>query len=222
MAEPTPRIAAAQRELLDGLVEEFLHNYRTGRTFVAVDGIVGAGMATFADALATRMMRAGHSVFRASIDNFHRPREARYLRGADSPEGFYRDSYDYDLFRRVLVEPFRMGGSAGFVTAAFDLGRDSQIEMDWKTGPRDATLVVDGIFLNRPELRALWNYSIWLDVDRRTADARPHVRDGRAGGPRYEGGQELYMSEAEPRARATAIVDNSNPEFPYRVFADSC
>ena len=53
--------------------------------------------------------RTGRAVFRASIDGFHRPRAERYARGRDSPEGFYRDSFDYSLFRRVLVEPFRDG-----------------------------------------------------------------------------------------------------------------
>jgi uridine kinase len=218
---PDP-FAMARRELLDALSDEFLHNYARGRTLLAIDGIDGAGTSTFADALAARMGRNGHSVFRASIDNFHRPRDDRYARGDDSPESFYRDSFDYDLFRRVLIEPFRMGGSTGFVMAAFDHERNTQIEMDWKTGPRDATLIVDGIFLNRPELRALWNYSVWLDVDRATVDERLRARDGAAGNPRNEGGQALYLAEASPRTRATAIVDNSDLEHPRRIFADSC
>lgn len=210
---PDP-FAMARRELLDAQSEEFLHNYARGRTLLAVDGIDGAGTSTFADALAARMGRNGHSVFRASIDDFHRPREDRYARGADSAEGFYRNSFDYDLFRRVLIEPFRMGGSTGFVTAAFDHERNTQIEMDWKTGPRDATLIVDGIFLNRPELRALWNYSVWLEVDRATADEAVPARS--------EDARALYLGEASPRTRATAIVDNSDVERPRRIFADSC
>ena len=218
---PDP-FAMARRELLDALSDEFLHNYARGRTLLAVDGIDGAGKTTFADALATRMGRSGHSVFRASIDDFHRPHDDRDTRAAERAEGFYRDSFDYDLFRRVLVEPFRMGGSTGFVTAAFDLERNTQIEMDWKTGPRDATLIVDGIFLNRPELRGLWSYSVWLDVDRSTVDARLPARDDAAVRERYECGQALYTAEAAPRTRATAIIDNSDGERPRRIFADSC
>lgn len=218
---PDP-FAMARRELLDAVGAEFLHNYSRGRTLFAVDGIDGAGTTVFADALATRLGRSGHSVFRASIDNFRRPREDRQARGADSAEGFYRNSFDYDLFRRVLVEPFRMGGSTGFVTAAFDHERNTQIEMDWKTGPKDATLIVDGLFLNRPELRGLWNYSVWLDVDRATAGERLLARDGDTATPRFEGSQALYLAEASPRTRATAIIDNSEAERPRRIFADSC
>ena len=237
MAEPTPQppvalpapsiFAAApimadpftttRRDLLDALSDEFLHNYGKGRTLMAVDGIDGAGTSTFADALATRLGRGGHSVFRASIDNFHRPREDRHRRGMDSAEGFYRDSYDYDLFRRVLIEPFTLGGSTGFVTSAFDVDRDIQVEMEWKTGPKDATLIVDGMFLNRPELRGLWSFSVWLESSREEAAVSTA-----AGGQRGRAGQKLYVDESGPRARATAIVDNSDPQLPRRVFADSC
>lgn len=219
MATWTPQ----KRDVLDALADDFLHNYSRGRTLLAVDGIDGAGKRPFADALAERLGKGSHPVFRASIDAFHRPRAERYVRGVDSAEGYYLDSFDYELFRRVLIEPFKLGGSAGFVTAAFDVSRDASIEMDWKTGPQDATLVVDGAFLNRPELRGLWNYSIWLDADDRAAAARLFELDGAAGqSPRYPGGQALYLAEANPRERATAIVDNSDPQHPRRVFADSC
>ncbi len=212
-----------KRAAFDALADEFLANYSKGRTFLAVDGIDGAGKRPFADALAERLGRGSHAVFRASIDRFHRPRAERYVRGIDSAEGYYHDSFDYELFRRVLIEPFRLGGSAGFVTAAFDVERDVPIEMQWQTAPQDATLVVDGAFLNRPELRGIWNYSIWLEADQTAAHQRLVELDGPAGAsPRYPGGQRIYLAEANPRARATAIVDNTDPELPRRVFADSC
>ncbi len=217
------RFTPLKRDVLDSIADEFLHNYNKGRTLLAVDGIDGAGKRPFADDLAERLGRGGHPVFRASIDRFHRPRAERYARGVDSADGYYRDSFDYELFRRVLIEPFKLGGSAGFVTAAWDVERDVPIEMAWQTAPQDATLIVDGAFLNRPELRGLWNYSIWLDADDEAASARLFQLDGAAGqSPRYPGGQKLYLAEANPRTRATAIVDNSDPEHPRRVFADSC
>lgn len=219
MAHWTP----LKRDVLDALSDEFLHNYSKGRTLIAVDGLDGAGKRDFADALAARLGKGSHPVFRASIDRFHKPRAERYVRGVDSAEGYYYDSFDYELFRRVLIEPFTLGGSAGFVTEAFDVARDTPIEMAWQTTKQDATLIVDGAFLNRPELRGLWNFSIWLDVDEETAAARLFELDGAAGqSPRYPGGQKLYLAQANPRARATAIIDNNDPEHPRRVFADSC
>ena len=173
---------------------------------IAVDGIDGAGKTVFADALAEVFAEGGSAVFRASIDDFHRPRVERYARGRRSPEGFYRDSFDYSTFRRVLIDPFREGGqtgaSTGFQLAAFDLERDTAVEAAWTTAPRDAVLIVDGVFLHRPELRGLWNWSVWLDVPVDVAFQRMALRDGTDPSPsapsnaRYRDGQELYLKEA--------------------------
>ncbi len=129
------------------------------------------------------------------------------------------------MFRRVLIEPFGMNGSTGFVTAAWDEHRDRQIEPKWLSGPVDAILIVDGSYLNRPELRALWSASIWLDADTAVRELRMLDRDGiepntpRAA--RYEGAQKLY-DKTGPRDAATIIVDNTDPDHPRRIFTDSC
>src|SRR5665213_615742 len=212
-----------KKDVLAALVDEILHNYGKGRVIVAIDGLDGAGKTRFADALAEVFAKRPHAVFRASIDDFHRSRAERHARGADSPEGLYRDSYNYSLFRRVLVEPFRIGRIGSFVLAGFDLKRDAPIEPKWTTGPDDAILIVDGIFLNRPELRGLWNYSIWVDVDADVAAERMRARDGDADAtPRYVEGQALYLAEAKPREAANAIINNNDYDHPRRVFADSC
>ncbi|GAB3606844.1 hypothetical protein GCM10027413_22530 [Conyzicola nivalis] len=194
-----------KKDVLAALADDILHNYGKGRTVVAVDGIDAAGTSRFADDLAGAMRLKGHAVFRASIEGFHRPRAERFARGRDSAEGAYRDSYDYLTFQRTLIQPFRMGGSTGFVAAAFDVERDAQVEPVWLTGPADALLIVDGSFLNRPELRGLWNYSIWLEA-----------------AEEQSGAQALYAAESKPRTAATAIVDNVDAEHPRRRFADSC
>ncbi|GAA1670180.1 uridine kinase [Microbacterium lacus] len=218
--------------LLRSLRDEVRQHNRGGRVIIAVDGIDGAGKTVFADSFADVFAEDGSAVFRASIDDFHRPRAERYARGRQSPEGFYRDSYDLTTFRRVLIDPFREGGqtgaSTGFQLAAFDVVRDQPVESAWTTAPRDAVLIVDGIFLHRPELRNLWNWSVWLDVPIDVAAQRLALRDGSDPSPsapsnaRYRQGQELYLKEANPRAAASAIVDNTDLAHPSRVWADYC
>ena len=198
-----------------------------GRVIVAVDGLDGAGKTVFADGLAEVFAETGDAVFRASIDGFHRPRSERYLRGRTSPEGFYRDSFDYATFRRVLIDPFRDGAqtaaTTGFQLAAFDVVRDAPVESQWVTAPLDAVLVVDGIFLHRPELRDLWDWSIWLDVPFDVSYARMALRDGSDPDPdapsnaRYRQGQEIYLREARPREAASVIVDNVDLAHPRIV-----
>ena len=220
---PTPRI-----EFLRELVGEIAHNYGHGRVIVAIDGIDGAGKTSFGDDLAAVFREAGHDAFRASMEDFHRSRAERYRDGRESPESFYRDSFDYGTFRRVLIDPFRMAGSTGFQTAAWDVRRDAPTLTRWITGQPDGVLIVDGVFLNRPELRGIWNYSILLEVPWDVAYTRLAERDARDPNPdafanaRYREGQELYFAEADPRQYASALVDNTDPAHPKRIFADSC
>ncbi|MFC8680841.1 uridine kinase [Microbacterium ureisolvens] len=223
MRLPVTPTTTLWRELRDRV----RRRYGAGRVIVAVDGVDGAGKTVFADGLAEVFAETGDAVFRASIDGFHRPRAERYLRGRQSPEGFYRDSYDYATFRRVLIDPFRDGaqtaGTTGFQLAAFDVARDAPVESQWVTAPRDAVLVVDGIFLHRPELRDLWDASVWLEVPFETTYARMALRDGSDPDPdapsnaRYRQGQEIYLREARPRDAASVIVDNSDLGHPRIV-----
>ncbi|WP_106816167.1 nucleoside/nucleotide kinase family protein [Microbacterium timonense] len=220
MRLPVTPTTTLWRELRD----EVRRRYRAGRVIVAVDGLDGAGKTVFADGLADVFAEAGDAVFRAGIDGFHRPRAERYVRGRRDPEGFYRDSYDYATFRRVLIDPFRDGaqtaGTTGFQLAVFDVARDAPIDSQWVTAPRDAVLVVDGIFLHRRELRELWDWSVWLDVPVEIAARRLALRDGSDPDPeapsnaRYRQGQELYLREAHPRDAASVVVDNSDLAHP--------
>ncbi|MEF2978171.1 hypothetical protein [Subtercola sp. YIM 133946] len=200
---PTPR-----SEFFDALAAEILHNYRRGRVLIGIDGLVGAR--AFADDLAVALREAGHAVFRASFDDFQRPRAARTQRGAASPEALYFDWYDYSAFLRVLVQPFRMGGSTGFSTANFDADRDIPRESRWVTGPQDAMLLVDGPFLQRPELRGNANFIAYLETPADTLDAQ------------QAGAKQLYEAAVGPRPLADAIIDDTVAAAPRRLFADRC
>lgn len=222
------RLPDARRAVLEGIAGEFAQHYAHGRTLLGVDGPDAAGKTSFADDLALALRRAGFTVFRASLDDFHHPREHRYRAGRLSAEGYYRDAFDVSLFRRVLAEPFRLGGSTGFQLAGFDLARDVPREAEWMTGPADAVLVVDGVFLQRSELRGLWNFSVWLDAEADVRLARMVERDGADADPespanrRYSDAHRFYVRDTHPNAAASAIVDNTDPAHPKRRFADYC
>ncbi|MET0975997.1 MAG: hypothetical protein ABWX82_10050 [Leifsonia sp.] len=195
----TPRI-----RFLRDLAGEILHNYGRGRTIVAIDGPVRSGKTEFGDDLAAVFRERGHPVFRASLEHFHRSRAEQDAFGADTPERYFGYGFDYSLLRRVLIEPFRMAGSTGFVTQAFDPTRDARIIPKWITGPADATLIIDGRFAERAELRDLWDWSAVLD-------AEP-----------VDEADVLYYVREHPRRHASAVIDNSERSRPRRRFLDSC
>jgi uridine kinase len=223
MRLPITPVTTLQRALRDDVRRRFA----AGRVVVAVDGGDGAGKTTFADGWAEVFAEDGSTVFRASTCDFHRPRAERYVRGRRDPEGFYRDSFDYSTLRRVLLDPFRegwqTGATTGFQLAAFDLARDAPVEAAWVTAPKDAVLIIDGIFLHRPELRDVWDWSVWLESPLDVRFARMAQRDGSDPDPfardneRYRVGHDIYLHDADPRGAASVVVDNTDPEHPVRV-----
>jgi hypothetical protein len=204
--DPSHENVAAQ-QFFDAQAAEIAHNYGRGRAIVAVDGAVGAS--AFGRELVAALVRAGHASVFASIDDFVKPPTERDV-AQPASTAYYDERYDYATFRRVLVDPFRLGGSAAFVVAAFDEGASRAIEPVWRTASADAILVVAGPFLARPELRGTFNYTIFLETP-----ARPHDAA-------FDEALDRYTAEAQPRFSATAIVDTTDPERPRRVFADSC
>ncbi len=209
------RWAPQVKDQLESIAGEILHNYGKGRTMVAVDGRYGAGQAEFADRLAEVLEAREVKVFRARIDDFFRPRADREREGWLDGKAHFREAYDYSLLRRVLIDPFHTAGSTSFVLTGFDEVRDQPVfQPKWMSAGFDAILILDGVFLHRPELAGAWNYSIWLST--------PQSETDDAEGQRNVEADEAYLAETTPSEKATAIIDNRDPLHPKRVFEDSC
>jgi uridine kinase len=191
---------------------------------VAIDGPDLAGKTTLAEELAKAVRDRGRTVIRASVDGFHRPRRDRYRRGRESPEGYYLDSFDTAQLRRVLLEPLGPDGSRSVRTAIFDHRADRPVDTAPEEAPIDAVLLVDGLFLLRPELRDQWDFSVFVWASAEERLARSMVRDLSPAGSaaelerlyrtRYLPGQELYMAEASPQSLADVVMDNEDPAAP--------
>lgn len=195
----TPRVT-----FLRGIADEILAHYGSGRMIVAIDGPLRSGKSRLGDDLADVFREREHAVFRARLEDFHRSREEQAVFGEDTAERYYRHAIDESALRRVLVEPFRMAGSTGFVTRVFDSARDAWVEPKWLTGPPDALLVIDGRFLLRDRLNGLWDARIAVD------------------GEPVDPADRLAYAESDPRLAASIVVDLADPEHPRRRFFDSC
>ena len=220
---PLPRPLKSHAALVSTLAARVLSAHRGEIQRVAVTGSDGAGKTRLADDLARRIGREGMPVIRATIDSFHNPRAVRYRLGRESPEGFYRDSFDLDALRAKLLDPLSPGGSRAYRLAAFDHRADAPVAAPLLTAPAPATLIVDGIFLQRPELAAYWDLAIFLDVPFDIAFARLAARDGGSADPaaaanrRYRDGQLLYFAECRPQQTADILVDYTDLNRPRIV-----
>lgn len=189
---------------------------------VAIDGVDGAGKTHFADALGVELTVRGAKVIRVSADGFLNTPRTRHRRGRDSPEGFYRDSYDYGRMVRLLLDPLSPGGNREYIREVYDVKREREVRRLPELADDDAILVLDGIFAHRDELIRYWDYSVWLEVPFEVAVPRAARRGVGLMDPdlnsmknkRYVAGQKLYMAECHPRDRASVVIDNSDPANP--------
>jgi uridine kinase len=195
---------------------------------VAVDGPDAAGKTTLADELAEALRTEGREVVRASIDGFHRPRAQRYARGAESPVGYFEDSFDYEALRRVLLDPLGPSGTRRYRTHVFDFRTDQPVDEIEREADERAVLIFDGVFLLRAELKDAWDYRIFVEAPFDETLRRAVIRDAELMGgadavtQRYRGryipGQELYLAAASPAEFADVVVHNVEPEQPGLTF----
>lgn len=196
---------------------------RSGRVLLAITGVDGAGKTRFADRLAEVIRETGRAALRVSIDDFHHPRARRYERGRHSPEGFFEDSFNYGALRTRVLDQLAPGASGRIMPAAFDHVTDSPRDPVPVQVPADAVVLIDGIFLIRPELAGAFDLTILLDVPFRETFARMAERDGCPADPeaaenrRYRDGQMLWFSRCDPRSEADLVVDNTDWHAPRLV-----
>jgi uridine kinase len=187
------------------------------RLRVAVDGRTAAGKTTFADELADLLAAAGRPALRASLDDFKRPWAERHHDDRESGDGYYRNAFDLDAVRRLLLDPCGPGGTGPAVLCSID--PLTQIDHSGVTVvvPPASVLVVDGVFALRPELADAWDLTVWLDVDAETALVRGVERD-RARDPeaeilhreRYGVAEAVYLAEVDPVGHADVVVDSTD------------
>lgn len=186
---------------------------------VAVDGITASGKSTVADAITRALGRLDRQSIHLTMDGFHHPRVHRHRQGRMSAEGYYWDAYDFDsLISRVLV-PLGPGGSGSYCEGVIDLQSDRRLDTEPRHAPKNAVLVVDGTFLQRPPLDAHWDITVFVDTDFDTARERGTQRDSKLLGGRerateafhlrYHAASRIYVDTVNPKALATFVIDNN-------------
>jgi uridine kinase len=200
---------------------------------VGVNGVDGSGKTVFAQRLARALQdQTERQVICACIDSFHNPRSVRYAQGRASPEGYYRDSFNFSALITDLLEPLGPQGDRLYKVACFDLLADQEVTSSPQVAQLDAILIVEGIFLFMPDIASRLEWKIFLDVPFDVTWRRMLARhqDGqhlsveeerrvveeerRLFTTRYMPGQSLYLGEVHPSSLADIVIDNTDFENP--------
>jgi uridine kinase len=193
---------------------------------VGIDGPIGVGKTTFARDLADALRATGRPVLRIDSDGFHHVRAVRYRQGRDSARGYYEDAYDLDSLRDLVLVPLGPSGTRRIATKVHDLVSDAVVR-EWADAPEDAIVLFDATFLQRGDLRDLWDVVIYLHAPEATAEERGVARDADALGgaeaarsahrSRYTAAYRIYLAEQRPAERADILIDHADPARPVLV-----
>lgn len=223
---PWPPVIDPSRSEVLGRIVARIDAVGDRRVRVAVDGRTAAGKTALGHELAWLLSDAGRVVLRASLDDFKRPWAESGLYDRVSGEGYYRNAFDLDAIRTLLLEPAGRGGTGQVALCSIDPITQVDHSETRVAMPATAALVVDGVFALRPDLDRYWDLRIWVGVDgdeslRRIVD-RDAAREGASGAEallrdRYRPAEELYIAEADPVSRADIVVDNTVVAAPRLV-----
>jgi uridine kinase len=228
--QPTPPACGPERALVLDRLVEMIDSLGDHRLRVAIDGLTAAGKTSLGHELARGLGDRGRPVFRASLDDFKRPWSERHLYDRESGAGYYRNAFDREAACHLLLDP--SGPGADGVVALCSIDPITQIDHSAvkSSMPANGVLIVDGVFAYRPEINAYWDLRIWVEIDAELSVRRGIERDAEMEGSpeqaealhrdRFLVGEQLYISEVDPRAFVEVIVDNTDFDRPRLLRPD--
>jgi len=205
-----------RKALLDQIVDRIEDLPRDHVRRVAVDGTTASGKSTLADEITAELERRGVAVERLTMDGYHNPRKIRYRKGRMSPVGYFEDAYDFDAFVTHALGPLGPGGSGSYLPQILDLAEDEYVDRQSISPASDAVLIVDGSFLQRPQLEGFWDFVIFVDTQLEIARQRGIDRDHEQLGGRVKAA-EMYDERYQPAARRYLLTHQPADSADLRV-----
>jgi uridine kinase len=222
-------VSTARERVLERLADLIVVVERPHPVRVAIDGRGGAGKSTLADDLVAPLGRRGRPAIRAEVDDFYHLGIDKRNRARLTAAAFY-DAYDHAALRSLLLDPLGPGGSRRYRTRWHDGWNEGEVAEPERSAPDDAILLLDGVFLLRPELNDLWDVRVFVDVEAEVGLARGVERDLSFEAPedraaarerrvrvwreRYLPADDAYLRNVQPRRLADVVLDNCDVSAP--------
>lgn len=197
MVEPIPPTATMLARL--GGLE------RRNRTLiVGIDGRGGSGKSTFA----RELEQASCDVTVVEFDDFYRPlaeRQERAGRGDTEIGG----NFDWRRLRDQVLLPLSHDEPATY--QRYDWPSDQMAE--WHSVPCGGIVLVEGNYSTRPELRELYDFTIWIDAPHELRLQRGLERGGDDTLERWltewMPEEDRYIAADDPATRVHLVLDGS-------------
>lgn len=193
-----------------------------GPMVVGITGMDGSGKSTMTTLLAEELVNSGFSVQVIRLDDFHRARTDRHPIDVPEPEQYFEHGFDFERLRNELLKPIRDEGHVQTSLTCLDLLTDTWTVERKYTVSSDTVVLLDGVFLFRPDIAHFLDLVVYLDVNESTIVQRAAARDVPLHGEeimakyesKYLPAQRAYLAEYPAEINADVIIDNNDWENP--------
>jgi len=211
-----------QTILFERILNDIRQKNKAARPFVAgINGIDLSGKTQFAAALAAFLEKQGLPVTLVHLDDFHNPRHIRRS-GDNQVENYYQKGFNLQFLIENLLSPIRSRSAYRTRLTLLDLQSDEySVQKDFDF-PANSIVLIEGVFIFRPELNDFLDYRIYLHISFETMKARSRLRDIPLYGEgiltryeqKYQPAQEIYIKQFRPAELADIVIDNNDPLHP--------
>ena len=186
-----------------------MKNHSKCSTLIGIDGLGGSGKTMYAYKLQQQV--EGSVILH--LDDFVHKKEVRYNENYEEWYCYYHLQWRYDYLIQKLLLPLKSGLDVNETIEVYNRETDSYILREIEI-PAGTTVIVEGIFLQRPELRPYFETVIYLELDQETRLQRITDRDIYMGNKkeialkydqRYFPAEEKYIEQCNPLALADRV-----------------
>ncbi|QMV45170.1 hypothetical protein FPL14_24740 [Cohnella cholangitidis] len=189
-------------------MDTILNRYVSNRLVLGIDGLSRSGKTTFVTELGNRLIQYQKPVCIFHIDDHIVERKNRYDTEFEQWYEYYNLQWDVELLRNQL---FSKLNHAEVVELPFYNSVVDKLEIKTVTIPNNCILIVEGVFLQRPEWRDFFEFIVYLDCprdkrfERESASAKENIEKFRS---RYWKAEDFYLDSIAPLANADMIISS--------------
>lgn len=182
---------------------------------LGIDGLGGAGKSTIVNSLKLQLQNKNYHTYVLHIDDFIHTKNIRYDKSKKEWHCYYNLQWRYDYLVEEILSPIKKGNEIDKLIELYDKENDRYIKQKIDI-PYGSVLILEGIFLQREEIKSYLDFVIYLNVPKEVRLSRVLERDGYIGGveeikdkyeKRYFPAEEKYTLEYSPIENADFVLN---------------
>ena len=133
---------------------------------VGVDGLGGAGKSTVSNSLKLKLQNKGYESYVLHMDDFIHTEHIRYNESNEEWYCYYNIQWRYDYLVKEILLPIKNGGKIDKLIELYDKENDNYV-LEPLEILQGCILLLEGIFLQRKELKGYLDFVIYIDVPKK-------------------------------------------------------